>query len=99
MWFQVPKHYPLMACDYRVDESDNKFIRVMGVRWFTNLEHGKRPQAMSLSKLWPRDAAEYLHYDNYDAINVNKTCDIPEGYSGVMGVPITFFGQVLSEAV
>ena len=33
---------------------------------------------------------EYQNYDNYDAINVDKTADIPCDYAGVMGVPITF---------
>jgi hypothetical protein len=30
------------------------------------------------------------HYDNYDAINVDRVADIPVDYQGVMGVPITF---------
>lgn len=40
------------------------------------------------------DAEErYPHYDNYDAINVDKVADIPVDYKGVMGVPITFFDK------
>ena len=35
----------------------------------------------------------YPRYDNYDAINVDKTCDIPEDYDGVMGVPISFLNK------
>ena len=36
---------------------------------------------------------EYPHYDNYDAINVDKTIDIPCDYDGVMGVPITYLDK------
>ena len=32
----------------------------------------------------------FWSYDNYDAINVDVTTDIPEDYDGIMGVPITF---------
>jgi hypothetical protein len=39
------------------------------------------------------DADAYPKYDNYDAINIDKTCDIPMDYDGVMGVPITFFDK------
>ena len=36
---------------------------------------------------------EYPKYDNYDAINVDKTAEIPMDYYGVMGVPITFLDK------
>ena len=36
-------------------------------------------------------------YDNYDAINVDRVCDIPEDYDGVMGVPITFLDKYCPE--
>ena len=36
---------------------------------------------------------EYPLYDNYDAININKTSDIPEDYCEIMGVPITFLDK------
>ena len=36
---------------------------------------------------------EYPHYDNYDAINVDKVTDIPCDYDGCMGVPITFLDK------
>ena len=42
------------------------------------------------NKLYETD---YPKYDNYDAINVDKTSDIPMDYNGVMGVPITFFDK------
>lgn len=66
-------------------------IRVSGVNWFTNLEHNKRHELLDLVCRYSPE--EYPHYDNYDAIEVNKTTDIPYDYSGVMGVPITFLDK------
>lgn len=66
-------------------------IRVSGVTWFTNLEIMKRHEDLILYKRYLPE--EYPHYDNYDAINVNKTVDIPCDYEGVMGVPITFMDK------
>lgn len=63
-------------------------IRVSGVTWFTNLDIEKMHEELILYKKYTPE--EYPHYDNYDAINVNKTSDIPCDYDGVMGVPITF---------
>ena len=63
-------------------------IRVSGVMWFTNLRVKKREDEMEFIKKY--NSKEYPKYDNYDAIDVSKTQDIPEDYDGVMGVPITF---------
>ena len=89
--FEVPNGYPLLAAGTRIDSKGRKFIRVKGVRWFTNMDHHKRHEDLFLNE--PYSAAEYPTYDNYNAINVNKTADIPENYSGVMGVPITFLDK------
>ena len=89
--FGVPEYYPLEAASCRIDSDGKKFIRVKGVRWFTNLDHKKRHEDMSLYKKYSAD--EYPKYDNYDAINVDKTVDIPVDYAGVMGVPITFLDK------
>ena len=66
-------------------------IRVSGVNWFTNLEHNKRHELLDLVCRYSPE--EYPHYDNYDAINVDKTSDIPCNYAGIMGVPITFLDK------
>lgn len=58
--------------------------------WFTNVEHKKRNTPLDLYK---RYSNEYPKYDNYDAIEVGKTCDIPMDYDGIMGVPITFLDK------
>lgn len=66
-------------------------IRVSGVTWFTNLDHKKHHEKFDFYKHYSPE--EYPKYDNYDAINVNKTADIPDDYDGVMGVPITFLDK------
>ncbi len=66
-------------------------IRVSGVNWFTNLEIPKRNEGMDLVCRYSPE--EYPAYDNYKAINVDKTSDIPCDYEGVMGVPITFLDK------
>ncbi|MYB76856.1 MAG: modification methylase [Chloroflexi bacterium] len=91
--FGVPPYYPLTAATSRVDENGNKFIRVKGVRWFTNLDHKKRHEELPLFRRYHRDPGAYPAYDNYDAINVDRVRDIPEDYDGVMGVPITFLDK------
>ncbi len=89
--FGVPDHYPLNAASSRIDNNGKKFIRVKGVRWFTNLNHKKRHEELILYKHY--SAEEYPQYDNYDAIEVSKTKEIPMDYQGVMGVPITFLDK------
>lgn len=66
-------------------------IRVSGVTWFTNLDIEKKHEELILYKHYTPE--EYPTYDNYEAINVNKTSDIPCDYDGVMGVPITFLDK------
>ncbi len=89
--FGVPNDYPLNAAGSRVDENGNKFIRVKGVRWFTNIDFKERYEDIVLYKKYSQE--EYPKYDNYDAINIDKTKDIPKDYKGVMGVPITFIDK------
>ena len=86
-WFEVPKDY------------NNKFIKEVGDKrlmaikaiWFTNLDHHKRHEELILYKKYTPE--EYPQYDNYRAIEVGKTADIPCDYNGVMGVPITFLDK------
>ena len=104
--FGVPKEYPLNAAGWRIDEDGNHFIRVKGVRWFTNLEHGRRHQPLQLmtmadnikfSRHKELRGKKYLKYDNYDAIEVPFTDAIPNDYEGVMGVPISFLDKYCPE--
>ena len=70
-------------------------IRVSGVVWYTNLNIPKRNEQLVLYKTYSPE--EYPKYDNYHAINVNKTTDIPMDYDGVMGVPVTFMDKYCPE--
>lgn len=66
-------------------------IRVSGVHWFTNLEINKRHEDLILYKKYTPE--EYPKFENYDAINVDVTKDIPVDYDGMIGVPITFMDK------
>lgn len=74
-----------------VGDHKENMIRVSGVNWFTNLEIPKRNEELDLVCRYSED--EYPKYDNYDAINVGRTQDIPCDYAGLMGVPITFLDK------
>jgi len=89
--FIVPKHYPLHGTEARIDENGNRIVSSNNTCWFTNLEITKRHEELILYKTY--NEAEYPKYDNYDAINVNVTKDIPCDYNGAMGVPITFIDK------
>jgi hypothetical protein len=89
--FGVPADYPLNAANSRVDENGNKFIRVKGVRWFTNMDNSQRHEKLALYKQYSPD--DYPTYDNFDAIEVGKVADIPVDYKDMMGVPITFLDK------
>lgn len=89
--FNVPDDYPLNAAGCGIDLDGKRFIKVKGVRWFTNLDHKKRHEKLDL--VCKYSSEEYPHYDNYDAIEVSKTANIPCDYEGIMGVPITFLDK------
>ena len=106
--FNVPDDYPLEAAGCGVDPDGRKYIRIKGVRWFTNIDHGGRHDFLQLdtmahnlkfnNALKKKFETEYgmtgyPHYDNYDAIEVPFTECIPSDYDGVMGVPITFLDK------
>ncbi|MDE8133653.1 adenine-specific methyltransferase EcoRI family protein [Erysipelothrix rhusiopathiae] len=87
-FFRVPEHYPLTESTGKIEEG-KKYAFVKGVVWFTNLDNSKRNEELILyDKFDPRI---YPLYDNYNAINVDRVTKIPRDYSGIMGVPITFF--------
>ena len=91
--FGVPDNYPLTAASSRIDENGKKYIRVKGVRWYTNLDYEERHEDLILYKKYKGNEKDFPKYDNYDAINVNVTKDIPNDYKGFMGVPITFLDK------
>ena len=89
--FFVPDSYPLNASGCGIDNNGRRFIRVKGVRWFTNLKTNRPHTSLELTRLYNKD--EYPSYENYDAIEVGRTQNIPMDYEGVMGVPITFLDK------
>jgi len=91
MAFKVPDYYEARETRYWKDERGQKWRSLGNTCWFTNLDHKKRHEDLILYKTYNKK--EYPKYDNYDAINVNKTKDIPMDYKGVMGVPITFLDK------
>ena len=89
--FMIPPTYEVRSKSLRVDDKGNRYIRVVGVRWFTNLDYPQRHEDLVLYKTY--NPNEYPTFENYKAINVNKTGDIPIDYEGIMGVPITFMDK------
>lgn len=99
----MPDDYPITAAGWRIDDQGRKFLRIKGVRWFTNLDHGRRHQPLPLMTMADnlkfskhkeiRGKSTYDRYDNYDAIEVPFTDAIPSDYDGVMGVPISFLDK------
>lgn len=96
-FFNVPEDYKEELMATKTQGGGWKIIdgevmgRVASACWFTNIDHKKRNEELDLYRKYDADA--YPKYDNYDAIEVSKTCDIPMDYDGVMGVPITFFDK------
>ena len=88
--FIVPDHYELYGTEARIDSAGNRIISPNNCLWLTNLDTSKRHEDIMLTKKYHGNESEYPKFDNYDAINVNKTKDIPMDYKGIMGVPITF---------
>lgn len=72
-------------------QPDGSFKKFGNIGWFTNLGIKKRHEKIVLRKIYTPE--EYPTYDNYEAINVNKTVEIPSDYDGVMGVPISFLDK------
>ncbi len=91
--FRVPRDYPLNAVGYRIDSDGNKYIRVKGVRWYTNLDHSQRHEYIETGKKYYGYESMYPKYDNYDAIEVGAVKNMPMDYNGIMGVPITFLDK------
>lgn len=109
MFYEIPESVANLeqVREVRVNEQGRKvyITRVQGVRWYTNLDHGRRHQPLSLMTMADnlkfnkkmKDKEAYDKYDNYDAIDVPYVDAIPSDYDGVMGVPISFMDKYSSE--
>jgi hypothetical protein len=94
--FDVPKFFAEVLISSKKQGSSYRIINgIVKARsqavWFTNLDIAKRHQDLPLFKKY--SASEFPRFDNYVAINVDKTKDIPDDYAGAMGVPITFLDK------
>ncbi len=89
--FKVPDNYEERATRFWIDERGQKWRSFGNMHWFTNLDVRKRHENILLYMKYTPEL--YPRYDNYDAIEVSKTAEIPMDYFGVMGVPITFLDK------
>ena len=105
-YFKSPIEVDKKLSYYNSHDYREGLIRVPGVRWFTNLEHGRRHQPLQLmtvadnikySRHKEVKGVGYRKYDNYNAIEVPFTDAIPSDYDGVMGVPISFLDKYCPE--
>ena len=93
VWYEVPENYD----SFHKEENGKKYAFVAGTIWFTNIDHGRRHQPLPL--MTESDIVKFVtktpfeKYENYDAIEVNRTQNIPLDYDGLMGVPITFLDK------
>jgi len=101
MFYEIPEAVVNLdqVREIKTNEQGKKIYitRVQGVRWFTNLDHGRLHQPIPLMS--EADVIKFstnkpfVTYDNYDAIEVSLVKNIPKDYDGVMGVPISFFDK------
>ncbi len=91
MAFTVPQSYEARETRFWIDKTGQKWRSMGNICWFTNLDIQKRHENLILYKSY--NPEEYPTYDNYNAIEVSKTAEIPCDYDGVMGVPITFMDK------
>ena len=83
------------------------YTRLGNSCWFTNVDHGRRHQPLQLMTMADnfkhskhkdiRGRKDYIHYENYDAIEIPYTDAIPSDYEGAMGVPLTFLDKYCPE--
>lgn len=81
---------------------DGSFQKMGNTCWFTNIDHGRRHQPLKLNTMAQNikhsshkeiRGKGYLHYSNFNAIDVPYADAIPSDYDGVMGVPRSFFDK------
>ena len=105
-YFTTPYEINTTLSYYNSHDYREGYIRVPGVRWFTNIEIGRRHEPLQLMTMKDnlryskhREIREmrYPKYDNYDAIEVPFTDSIPSDYDGAMGVPISFLDKYCPE--
>lgn len=91
MWFTIDDE---TSCGTK-KVVDGKLLGNTKSIWFTNLDNSKRHSPITLTQTY--SSGKYPKYDNYNAIEVSRTKDIPMDYDGVMGVPISFLDKYCPE--
>jgi hypothetical protein len=105
MFFEIPEKIANLeqVREIKTNESGKKVYvtRVQGVRWFTNLDHGRRHQPLPLMTeaevIKFATKKSFDKYDNYNAIEVSLVKNIPSDYEGIMGVPMSIFDKYSPE--
>ena len=110
--FEIPKAFEKTFVENGKNGSNYKLVdgKVLGRStsiWLTNVDHGRRHEPLKLMTMAEnfkyskhkniRGRKDYIHYDNYDAIEFPFTDAIPSDYEGVMGVPISFLDKYCPE--
>ena len=90
-----------------VYDENTSLVKFRNCCWFTNIDHGRRHQPLRLMTMAEnfkhskhkeiRGRKDYIHYENYDAIEIPYTDAIPSDYDGAMGVPLTFLDKYCPE--
>lgn len=104
-FFGIPKS---STKDYveGVYDAKTNLVKFRNCCWYTNIDHGRRHEPLPLmtmednilySKHKEIRGKGYIHYENYDAIDVPYTDAIPVDYEGLMGVPRTFLDKFCPE--
>ena len=88
--FVVPDNYELYGTETKINHSGQKIISPNNCLWLTNLDNSKRHEFIALTKKYYGNETNYQFYDNFPAVNTDKTENIPIDYPGVIGVPISF---------
>ena len=91
-YFRAPNYDPEQYTK-GVYDPEKDLVKFRNCCWFTNLERSRYVETLVLWRSYHENPERYPHYDNYDAIEVSKVCDIPGDYDGVMGVPVTFLDK------
>lgn len=116
MWLGVPftggnAYFKIPATSSRewangVFDETSGLVKFRNCCWFTNLDHGRRHQPISLMTMEDNikfsrhkevKGIGYYTYDNYNAIEVPFADSIPSDFDGIMGVPISFLDKYCPE--
>ncbi len=89
-YFAIPRNNVRDFANGVYDE-ERGLVKFRNCTWFTNLDHKKRHEEYVFVRKY--NPIDYPKYQNYDAIEVSRTVDIPEDWYGLMGVPDMFLDK------